>query len=194
MKKCYKCNDLKELSEFNKDKSRSDGYGSLCRKCNRLKDKLRWENNKESERIRNKKYRTENREKLNEKGRLYHHNNREQRSIKHREWVSNNRDKRAESNKRYVQNNLGKKYAHNKKRYANKIKRLPQWADLWKIEQYYIMAKKLSVIFEEKFHVDHIVPLQGELVSGLHVENNLQIITQHENNVKSNKFVPVING
>ena len=192
MKKCYKCKELKDLSEFNKDKSRSDGLNSMCRICNRLKDKFRWDNNKEAEKARNKEYRTENKERLNKKANQNYHDNKKACHDRYDKWAKENPYKRSESNKRYVQKNIGKKYANNKKRYTNKLLRLPLWADLWKIEQFYIVAKKCSDLYGEIFHVDHIIPLQGKLVSGLHVENNLQIITQRENCQKSNSFVPVI--
>ena len=41
---------------------------------------------------------------------------------------------------------------------------------------------------QKHHHVDHIIPLHGKLVSGLHVESNLQVITQAANCTKSNKY------
>jgi 5-methylcytosine-specific restriction endonuclease McrA len=48
------------------------------------------------------------------------------------------------------------------------------------------MTKETGINYE----VDHIIPLQGKLASGLHVYNNLQIITQSENRSKNNKYTP----
>lgn len=61
--------------------------------------------------------------------------------------------------------------------------RTPSWANLHKISEIYRRASKLGMT------VDHIIPLRGKTVSGLHVENNLRIISQHENDSKGNKFI-----
>lgn len=67
------------------------------------------------------------------------------------------------------------------KRYAGKIDRTPRWANLEKIKEFYSNCP-------EGYHVDHIIPLQGKLVSGLHVDNNLQYLTAKENLTKGNRF------
>jgi hypothetical protein len=59
--------------------------------------------------------------------------------------------------------------------------RTPKWANLEKIKKFYLERKK-------GYHVDHIVPLQGKNVSGLHVENNLQYLTAKQNISKGNKY------
>jgi hypothetical protein len=62
----------------------------------------------------------------------------------------------------------------------------PLWANKKKIKEFYSVAKLLTENTGVKHHVDHIVPLRGEFVCGLHVEHNLQILTQEENIRKSN--------
>jgi len=69
------------------------------------------------------------------------------------------------------------------KRRASKLSRTPKWANLDKIKEIYLNCP-------EGYHVDHIIPLQGKLVSGLHVPENLQYLPAHENLSKSNKFNP----
>jgi hypothetical protein len=60
----------------------------------------------------------------------------------------------------------------------------PKWADKEKIKEIYMNRP-------ESYHVDHIIPLRGKLVSGLHVSENLQYLTISENSKKRNKFTGV---
>lgn len=64
---------------------------------------------------------------------------------------------------------------------ASKIQRTPAWANLEEIKEIYANRP-------EGYHVDHIIPLQGELVCGLHVENNLQYLKATDNCSKNNSF------
>jgi len=62
--------------------------------------------------------------------------------------------------------------------------RLPQWADVEAIRQFYMNKP-------QGCEVDHIIPLSGKTVSGLHVLENLQYLTIAENRSKNNKFIGV---
>jgi len=64
---------------------------------------------------------------------------------------------------------------------ASKMQRTPKWSQLEQIKQFYIECPK-------GYDVDHIVPLQGERVSGLHVLENLQYLPASENRSKRNTF------
>ena len=91
--------------------------------------------------------------------------------------------------KRYRDNNKDKRRANIRRYQASKLNRTPAWADRWAIEQFYIAAQIFSKRFDIELHVDHIIPLQGVKVSGLHVEDNLQIITKEENLAKGNRYL-----
>jgi hypothetical protein len=72
-----------------------------------------------------------------------------------------------------------------------KLKRTPKWLtsdDYWLIEQAYELAKLRTERFGFAWHVDHIIPLRGKLVSGLHVPHNLQVVPACENQSKSNRY------
>jgi excisionase family DNA binding protein len=66
--------------------------------------------------------------------------------------------------------------------------RMVPWADGNAIRAIYAEAKRISAETGIPHHVDHIIPLQGEFVSGLHVETNLRIVTRSENLKKRNKI------
>jgi hypothetical protein len=76
------------------------------------------------------------------------------------------------------------------KRRAAEMQRTPAWADLNAIRKVYEQAQAISRATGVKHHVDHVVPLQGENVSGLHVHTNLQILTRSENVRKGNRHEP----
>ncbi len=62
------------------------------------------------------------------------------------------------------------------------------WANREKMLDIYRECRRLNNETDVRYHVDHIVPLLGKLVCGLHNEFNLQILTAKENQRKSNKW------
>lgn len=77
---------------------------------------------------------------------------------------------------------------HAGKRRSSRLQRTPAWADLERIKAIYAEAQRISTETGVLHVVDHDVPLLGKLVSGLHVHENLKIITALENSRKRNKF------
>ena len=78
----------------------------------------------------------------------------------------------------------------NRLRHIRKKQRTPEWADLDAIRKIYEECAVLIKLHgPSSYHVDHIIPLLGKTVSGLHVENNLQILTAEDNMKKSNNYV-----
>jgi hypothetical protein len=79
------------------------------------------------------------------------------------------------------------------KRRAAELRAVPPWLsidDLFEIEWAYLKALTLSLVTGVPHQVDHIVPLQGRNVCGLHVPWNLRVITATENAAKSNRLLP----
>lgn len=77
------------------------------------------------------------------------------------------------------------------KRRALKLQRTPAWLtefDKLKIKCLYSVAAMLTRENKEPWHVDHVIPLQGAFVSGLHVPNNMQILRGVENISKHNNY------
>lgn len=82
----------------------------------------------------------------------------------------------------------GKYSAYVVERQRKKNCSMPLWANKQAIQNLYIQARTLSETTGILHEVDHIIPLNHPLVCGLHVESNLQILTESENQYKSNIF------
>jgi 5-methylcytosine-specific restriction endonuclease McrA len=86
---------------------------------------------------------------------------------------------------------LGKRTSYKAKRRAAQFQATPPWLTtqhLADIEKFYVEAARLQAVDGIKRHVDHIYPLQGKTVCGLHVPWNLQILTATANSKKHNKM------
>ena len=152
------------------------------------------------------KYYQENKERIKAKSLLYYKNNTEKclqmsHSYAHRnkekiallsfQWVVANREKSREAKKRYFDKNPHKWKIYCANRRAAKLKRTPAWLssdDKSMINEIYELAELRTNITGIKWEVDHIIPLQGKNVSGLHVPTNLQVIPQKHNRSKGNFF------
>lgn len=139
----------------------------------------------------NKEYYEKNKEKILEKANLKYKENKESMNLNRREWYEKNKEKQLFTQKIWCDKNRHLVNSYAMKRHAAKKQRVPKWLtddDCWMIEQSYDIAAKRKDKFGFDWHVDHIVPLQGKTVSGLHVPWNLQVIPAVENKRKSNKF------
>lgn len=115
-------------------------------------------------------------------------------ALRHKEWLEKNPDKKQHERKlvkQWVNANPGKKNALTANRTKALLQRMPKWLNeiqLKEIEQFYIDSAYLTNYTKVNFEVDHIVPLQGKNVSGLHVPWNLQLLTESENRKKHNSY------
>lgn len=93
--------------------------------------------------------------------------------------------------KEYNANNKHIRNAAVARRKASKIQRTPAWLtedELWLIKEIYELAQARTELFGFSWHVDHIIPLQGKLVSGLHIPENMQVIPGIDNIKKYNTY------
>lgn len=126
---------------------------------------------------------------------LYDKQYRARNLIKRREqniaWQKLNSAAHNAANRRYRIKNKGTVNSFTAKRKASKLNRTPKWLSKEQethIKLYYGLAKLMSDYLGQAMEVDHIVPLQGKNVSGLHVPWNLQVMSKVGNCQKKNKL------
>lgn len=149
------------------------------------------EERKQAKKLQDQKYREKHREKVLARKRAYHAANKTKHSENMAEHYKANTDAYKQRAKEWKANNRDKHNALCMLRHTRKLQATPLWLsedDLWMIEEAYSLAQLREQLTGIKWHVDHIVPLQGKTVSGLHVPWNLQVITASANCSKRNSF------
>lgn len=119
----------------------------------------------------------------------YREKNWEKLRIAKNKWISENKKEDRAMKNAWARRNPGKVAANVKNYKWSKYKRCPKWLtkkQKTEIKEFYILAQELSWLSEESLEVDHIVPLRGRNVSGLHVPWNLQILPKTLNRQKRN--------
>ena len=163
MKTCSRCMIAQVHTGFHKDASRKDGFRDSCKTCVAA--------------YMQKNY-VVNRDSIIKKVTA---------------WVAKNRDRHNAKCNLWAKNNPDKVNARTARRYATKNRATPACVlaspDFqWMITEAYALAKLREKMLGGLWEVDHIVPLRGKLVSGLHAPWNLQVVQLHVNRRKSNHF------
>ncbi len=199
IKRCVKCNSEKDIALFPK-------RGNNCKACvaHYMKE-YRTNNAKHISELK-KTWKQRNKEHVKELSRQYALANPEKRSAARLKWILNNPQqnmaaktkykllnphKVKEAKKTWATNNKPAVRAKDAKRRASTIQRTPKWLghdELWLIKEAYHLAEIRTHMTGFVWHVDHIIPLQGKIVSGLHVIENLQVIPGMVNVRKTNKY------
>jgi hypothetical protein len=176
MKTCTHCHQEKLFEAFYTSSTHKSGYVSWCKNCEADRCKAKFECRKEKQLAKAKEWRLLNPDANEASIQSWRKNNPKRMAAIYQDWAKRNP---AKVNAKWMKRDAAKKH------------RTPSWLTLdefWMIEQAYDIAAKRSQMLGIEFHVDHIVPLQGKTVSGLHVPWNLQVIPAKLNQQKSNHF------
>ena len=106
-----------------------------------------------------------------------------------RAWLTLNRDKAISATKRWKANNPARVLAMNAQRQSHVRMATPSWVDREQLQAVYDECKRLESETGIRHDVDHIIPLRGKNVCGLHVPWNLRAIPRTENQKKSNRLL-----
>lgn len=217
MKQCRTCCEVKPLAAYSKKPDTRDGLQPVCKPCAAAYRK-QWAASKPGYvKAYNAKYNRDNqlslsdyakarriseREHIHKLDRAGYARNAVVNRARRAAYYKANRERCIEVVKEWRQTHgkdwRKKNYALFGHRYAaaaatrrlQEARATPTWADRKAIEDFYETAAGLSMYTGEWYHVDHIVPLRGKTVCGLHTQANLQVLPAKENMLKSNRHWP----
>lgn len=185
--KCVECK-AEEVAEWraeNKERAAEKAAVWYAKNKERKAEKAAaWRaENKEYEAGRKAAWRATNKERVAETNAAWRAANKERRAETKAAWRAANKERVAETDAAWRATNSGAVKAIKARRRSAKLLRTPVWSEVELIKEFYRDCPNGC-------HVDHIIPLQGKLVSGLHVLANLQYLPASENDSKGNKFDP----
>jgi len=182
------------------------GFKPWCKTCNKKYNDIYYKNNSEYFKEKSSDYYYDNYDVEIKKRIKYHYDHRDELLKKKQEIRKNSEFKEAKSiydaeyyklNKEDIKENINLWKKNNPAKVreiqehyrAAKLQATPKWVKRNELLKFYEEAKELTLSTGILHSVDHIIPLQGENVSGLHVPWNLQVITHSENCKKHNKVL-----
>lgn len=166
-----------------------------CIKCNAARDTtafpIRGNTCKQCVSVYNTTYRAKHKEHISEQKKAWKNDNKEHVKSNDIKYAQENPEIKRVARAKWNKNNMHVKNALGAGRRTAKLNRTPVWVDseeLWLIKEVYALATLRTKLTNIKWSVDHIIPLQGKLVSGLHTIANLQVIPAVMNSAKNNRF------
>lgn len=184
---CVKCGLNKASTEFSA-KDRSGRLDATCKPCRAAHTRAWAAANREKVKASRKAVYAADPEGAKAKVRAWQLANPAKTKANKDKWLEANRPAKYAASAAWRKANPGKRAAYVRARQSRQRHAVPAWANSFFIEQAYDIAAKRSAATGIKWHVDHIVPLQGRNVCGLHVEHNLQVIPARVNIRKHNKW------
>ena len=203
MKHCSKCKVEKPFTEFYLVKGKP---GSWCKPCQsasnrsyRLSDRgkvmIKAARSATAAKVKkaeaDRLYRLEQGDALKAKKRVYYQANKERIAAKAKQTYAADSSKAKLRSAKWKSENKAQWNAKCMERYTQKIKARPAWLsedDLWLIAEAYDISNHRTKVFGFEWNVDHIVPLRGKTVCGLHVPWNLQVVPASYNCSKRNDW------
>lgn len=184
----------KKYRETNRDnlKLKKSEYYQKNRKKILKKSKNYYNENKEQILTNSKEFSKARKERKKEYNKSYREKNKHRLNKYMEQYYLDNTEKIKEYQKEYNKNNKGKINSDRAFRKHLKKKATPPWLSpeqLLEIEHKYVICASFSQLTNVKYHVDHIHPIKGKNLCGLHVPWNLRIISAIENLKKHNKYI-----
>lgn len=149
-----------------------------------------YQRNRDEVSAKRKAYRQANLEAVRAQDREQSRRNPEAARQRARAWNAKNPERLLERVRQWRADNPEQTAAQKAKYKASRRRGTPPWVNAEDFRPIYAERIRLTKETGIPHHVDHIVPLQGEIVSGLHVPWNLQVLPATENVRKHNRFTP----